>query len=189
MALSAIGLCARALMKIGATPISSFDDGTAEAIVASKLYSATRDGLLSLHPWSFATAHATLARLDRASVGPFSCAFQLPTDFLRALAAGSGNRARGVRYQIVEERLHTNSSSVTLTYLFRAPEAVFPAFFDTALINQLAADFCLPLTESTSRAEYLTRTAQESLRTARLIDSQQDTAPHLVGFPLIDARG
>ena len=63
MALSALALCSRALLKIGAQPIASFDEGTAEAEVAANLYPAARDALLSLHPWSFATAQATLPRL------------------------------------------------------------------------------------------------------------------------------
>ncbi|MBK3776249.1 hypothetical protein GAY31_19175 [Azospirillum brasilense] len=32
MALTAIGLCSRALIKIGATAITAFDEGTAEAV-------------------------------------------------------------------------------------------------------------------------------------------------------------
>ena len=35
MALSALALCSRALLKIGAQPIASFDEGTAEAEVAA----------------------------------------------------------------------------------------------------------------------------------------------------------
>ncbi len=34
MALTDIGLCSRALIKIGAVPITSFDDGTAESEIA-----------------------------------------------------------------------------------------------------------------------------------------------------------
>ena len=67
MALTAIGLCARALIKIGATPISDFTDGTAEAEVAQALYAPTRDSLLGANAWSFATAQATLARLSDAA--------------------------------------------------------------------------------------------------------------------------
>src|SRR3954447_16636716 len=54
MALTPIGLCSRALIKIGAGSITSFNDGTAEAEVADALYSSTRDALLSANSWSFA---------------------------------------------------------------------------------------------------------------------------------------
>ena len=60
MALSALALCSRALLKIGAQPVASLDEGTAEAEVAANLYPGIRDALLSVHPWTFATAQATL---------------------------------------------------------------------------------------------------------------------------------
>ena len=66
MALTPIGLCSRALIKIGAASITGFTDGTAEAEVADALYGSTRDALLSANAWSFATVQATLARLAEA---------------------------------------------------------------------------------------------------------------------------
>ena len=50
MALTAIGLSNRALVKLGAAPIGGFADGTAEAEIAGMLYEPTRDALLSGHP-------------------------------------------------------------------------------------------------------------------------------------------
>ena len=71
MALSALALCARALLKIGAQPIASLDEGTAEAEVAANLYPGLRDALLAAHPWSFATGQATLPRAGREADGGF----------------------------------------------------------------------------------------------------------------------
>ncbi len=187
MALSAIGLCSRALLKIGATPVASFDDGTAEAQVAQALYATTRDALLSANPWSFATAQARLPRLDEQPVADFTAVFQLPADFLRALSAGAG-RGRGLEYRITGRTLHAGSDAVVLTYVRRPDEADFPAFFDQALIARLAAEFCIPLTENSSRAEMLAKAAESDFRRARLIDAQQDTQPGFEDFTLIEAR-
>ena len=189
MALSAIALCSRALLKIGASTLSSFDDGTAEAEVAANLYPSVRDALLSAFPWSFATAQLKLARLAAPPAADFAHAFQLPADFLRALSAGTGGQGRGVTYRIAENRLHADAPEIVLTYIFRPAEATFPPFFDSALIARLAAEFCIPLTENTSRAELLFRLAAEELRAARLTDSQQDTPPAFQDFSLIAARG
>ncbi len=87
MALTSIALCARALVKLGARSIASFDEGTAEAEIAAVLYPSVRDGLLSAHPWSFATGQATLARLAQQPVADHAFAYQLPPDFLRAFFA------------------------------------------------------------------------------------------------------
>lgn len=189
MALSALVLCSRALLKIGAQPVASLEEGTAEAEVAANLYPAVRDALLSAHPWSFATGQADLPRLLAVPYADYAYAYQLPADFLRVLSAGGGGRGRGLLYRIHENRLHTDSPQVVLTYLFRPAESALPPFFASALVARLAAEFCVPLTESTSRAEMLHRLAEAELRHARLVDSQQDTVRAVEDFPLIDARG
>lgn len=188
MALSAIGLCSRALLKIGAATIASFDEGTAESEVASNLYPAIRDALLSTHPWHFATGQLSLPRLAAEPVADFANAFKLPNDFLRALSAGTPGRGAGLTYRIAETNLHCDSDDVVLTYVFRPTEATFPPFFDAALITRLAAEFCIPLTESTSRAQMLFNLAEDEFRRAKLADGQQATPMAIAHFPLVEVR-
>ncbi|HLO77113.1 MAG TPA: hypothetical protein VK196_11725 [Magnetospirillum sp.] len=188
MALSAIALCSRALLKIGAATIASFDEGSAEAEVAANLYSSTRDALLSSHPWNFATGQVTLPQLVAPPVADYAFAYQLPADFLRALSAGMEGQGFGVSYRIAENRLHADADELVLTYIFRPDERTFPPFFDQALIARLAAEFCIPLTESTSRAELLYRLAEDEFRRAKLADGQQDTPQAITDFPLVEVR-
>lgn len=188
MALTGIALCSRALLKIGARTIASFDEGTVEAEIAANLYPPIRDALISSHPWSFAIGQINLARLVAEPVADFANAFQLPTDFLRVVSAGEGGRGRGTVYRIAENRLHTNADAVVLTYVFRPDERSFPPFFDQALITLLAAEFCLPLTESTSRAEFLIKLADDEFRRAKLIDGQQAAPKAIEDFPLVQVR-
>ncbi|WP_424811458.1 hypothetical protein [Roseococcus sp. YIM B11640] len=189
MALTALELCTRALLRIGAQAIASMDEGTAEAEIASGLYAGTRDALLSAHPWSFATGQATLPRLAARPTADFQNAFQLPAGFLRALSAGGPSLGRGLAYRILEDRLHCDADQVTLTYIFRPDESSFPAFFAAALVARLSAEFCIPLTESTSRAQLLIGQAESEFRAARRTDSQQATVRAIDNFPLIQARG
>ena len=189
MALTAITLCASALIKIGAQPIASFEDGTAEGEVAKSLYPGVRDALLASHPWSFGTTQAALPRLAQSPSAEFRYAFQLPPDFLRAISAGTAGRATGLLYRIQGSKLMTDVETVALTHIFRPDESSFPPFFASALMARLAADFCLPLTENTSRAELLARFAEAELRSARRADSQQASATALGSFPLISIRG
>ena len=188
MSLTAIGLCNRALVKLGAAPIGGFDDGTAEAEAAGALYEATRDALLSAHPWSFATAQATLARLAAPPPADYSHAFALPADFLVALSAGSPGTGRGLVYRIAGQSLQAGSEAVVLTYLARPDESEFPPFFAAALAARLAAEFCLPLTESATRSTALYQLADQEFRRARLIDGQQDTRSGFETYSLIEAR-
>jgi len=189
MALTALELCSRALLRIGAQAIASLDEGTAEAEIASGLYFGIRDAMLSSHPWSFATGQVSLPRLAGVPSADFQHAFQLPPDFLRALSAGGPSLGRGLNYRLFEDRLHADCAQVTLTYIFRPAESTFPPFFAAALVARLSAEFCIPLTESSSRAQLLFNQAEDELRAARRTDSQQATTRALDGFPLIRARG
>ena len=188
MALSSIALCSRALLKLGAGSIASFDEGTAEAEVAANLFGHVRDAMLSAHPWSFATGQATLARLSAQPVADYAYAYQLPADFLRALSVGTGGRGRGADYRIAEKRLHTDMSEIVLTYIFRPVEEEFPPFFDQALIARLSAEFCIPLTESTSRFETLNKMAKIEFGHVKTIDAQQDTPGRIEDFTLVNVR-
>ncbi|MAQ71598.1 MAG: hypothetical protein CL565_05335 [Alphaproteobacteria bacterium] len=188
MALNDVALCSRALIRIGAQPISSFVDGTAESEIAGALFGPTRDAILSAYGWSFATGQVALNRLETSPVADYSYAYELPSDFLRALSAGTGGRGRGLNFRIARGALHTNSEKVILTYLFRPEEEEFPPYFDAALISRMAAEFTIPLTESTTRAEAMFKMAETEFARARQIDAQQDTPGRIERFTLIDAR-
>jgi len=188
MALSDIALTSRALIRIGAAPIASFNDGTAESEIAGAMFGPLRDALLSSYSWSFATGQIELPKLQTAPVADFTNAYQLPADYLRAMSAGSGGKGRGLRFRIAGNTLHTNAEQVLLTYIFRPEEESFPAYFDQALITRLAAEFTIPITENTSRAETMFRLAELEFERTRQIDAQQDTPGRIEDFSLIDVR-
>lgn len=188
MALSSIALCARALLKIGCRSITSFDEGTAEAEISGNMYEPIRDALLSSNPWTFATAQRTLTRLEAQPIADYDYAYQLPGDFLRALSAGAG-RGHGLDYRIHERRLHTNATEVVLTYIFRPLESEFPPFFDQALIARLAAEFCIPMTDSTSRFDALLKNAEIEFKRAKLVDAMQESPQAIDDYTLIGVRG
>lgn len=188
MTYTSISLCSKALLKIGASTITSFEEGTAEAEVAANLYPYIRDGLLSSYPWSFAVVQVRLARLETAPLADYNYSYLLPGDFLRIVSAGSGGKGRGLEYRIVEDCLHTNLPEVNLTYIYRPDENIYPAYFCEALINKLAFEFCIPLTESSSRAEFLSKIAEDSVSRARSIDAQQATPSCFEDFTLVEVR-
>ncbi len=189
MALNDVALCSRALIRLGAAPITSFADGTAESEIAGALFGPVRDALLSSYTWTFAMSQAQLTPLLDAPVADYQKSFALPNNYLRAISAGSGGRGRGLNYRIARGALHTNAEEVVLTYLFRPEEEEFPPYFDMALIARLSAEFCIPITESTSRADAMMRMADKEAARARQIDAQQDSPNRLENFTLIDVRG
>ncbi|HEX2524943.1 MAG TPA: hypothetical protein VHL31_01410 [Geminicoccus sp.] len=188
MAYSDLDLCSQALVRLGAQPIGSFSAGSAEATVAQQLYYLVRDGLVSAHPWTFSIAQASLSHPDEADSQDFAWRHRLPSDCLRVISAGPFRSGRGLDYRVQGSFLLADQATITLTYQRRVPEAEYPAFFASALVTRLAAEFCLPVTESASRAELLRKSAEIELRQARLVDSQQSTPRRMEDFTLIEAR-
>ena len=89
----------------------------------------------------------------------------------------------------MKKTLQTNARNVILTYISRPEEEAFPAFFDELLVSKLASEFCLPLTESASRSDFLNKQTENLLSRAKLIDAQQATSVGIENFSLIGARG
>ena len=67
MATSKVDICARALVMIGAQPISSFTDGSTEALVASNVYEDILQASLTRHRWKFATNQKTIIIIINSS--------------------------------------------------------------------------------------------------------------------------
>jgi len=189
MSFTNIELCTRALIRLGANPISAFDDGSAEAEIAYALYGSTKNALLSSYPWSFATKQVLLEESNNNPLADYTYAYDLPVDILRAISAGSGNRGRGIHYKILNGALHSNYRNIILTYIAEISETDFPAFFSSVLITKLASEFSIPVTESTSRTEMLYNLAEKEIEKAQQVDAQQDSPNRLENFTLIDVRG
>lgn len=179
-------LCNAALVKLGATPIASFEDADAAASIAQTLYPMVSDAVLTSHPWSFTLKRSALTTLAEGPAADFKRRFALPDDFLRALYID--NRGASPRYAIVGDELQSDADRVVLTYQFRPEEASFPPFFRTALTAKLASEFCIPLTENSSRAEALDRLAERELERAWVIDRSQDTPPLIADDTLTRVR-
>lgn len=190
MSLSQLELINAALVKLGAFKITALDDDTTEAEIATTLYDPVRHALLSAYPWNFATMQITL---DTPSITPpitdFDYAFGVPSDTLRVLSVGVDPSGQGVSYRFINNRIETDEPEINLTYIKAVAETAQPPFFDLVLINRLAAELCVPLTENTGRAEGLYRLAEQEFVRARGVDAQQDSPNAIMRYTLVDARG
>lgn len=184
--LSDLDLVNAALVKLGALPIQGFGDADASAGVAAALYPVVAEATLTAHPWSFTLKRARLTALDGDPLADFQTRFALPADFLRAIYVD--DRGSSPRYALVGRELHTDARDLVLTYQYRPSEDVFPPFFRAALVAKLAAELCIPITESTARAEALDRLAERELERAWAIDRSQETPPLVGDDSLIRVR-
>jgi len=183
---TSIDLASNALLLIGEETISSFTDDTTAALVAANLYAPTYEGLLTQHPWRFASTKAQLARLVEAPINQWKYAFQLPSDFLVAQHVDKGND----NFQIYADKLYTDQPTMILDYTYKPDESYLPAYFTELLEYKLASIFAIPITESATKADYYTSIANTQLTKAKTIDSQSTPSigPGLESSALINIR-
>ena len=177
---SAIDISSRALILIGAEPITSFTDGTTESLVASSLYEDICRSALSNTRWRFASDQAVLNRLTEAPTGRFDAAYQLPTGWLMTHVVTVNDFP--IEYQTYGDKLFCNedaSASLVLDFTYRANEEDWPSYFTLAVEYELASIFALSLARDQSLATLMSQQATTSMMKARNLDSQQQTTRKL----------
>lgn len=191
-----IGICNAALQKIGARPITNFTDGTTESDTISALYDITFEELLASHPWKFALKAQALSVFAEQTLGitptPLlegDTTYLLPSDYIRLVQIMSATSNKAVNYKVVGKYVHANAGDLHLYYIGKVDADDLPSFFKSLLINKLAAELCLPITENTSRADTLLRLFEQQFERARIYDNRSDSPQRLEYFSLIDARG
>ena len=177
---SAIDICARALILIGAEPITSFDDNNNESLVSSNVYEDIARATLVSSRWRFSTNQAVLNRLTDAPTGRYDAAYQLPDGWLMTHAVTVSDNA--IEYQTYGNKIYANedvNSEVILDYTFRAEEENFPSYFTIALEFELARIFAFSIARDSQLANLMGEQAQIAMMKARTIDSQQQTTRKL----------
>lgn len=177
---TAIDICSRALILIGAEPITSFDDGNNEALIASNMYEDVARAALVNSRWRFATNQAVLNRLTADPTGRFDAAYQLPTGWLMTHAITINDTP--IEYQTYGNKIYCNAdaaSSVILDYTYRADEADWPSYFTIAVQYELASIFAIGLARDATLSRLMADQAMIHITRARSLDSQQQTTRKL----------
>lgn len=186
---SSIDIASRALVLIGANPITSFDSSSTEALVASNLYEDTIRASLSMARWRFATEQAVLSQLSDAPTGRFAIAHQLPSDLL-ILHAVTINDNR-IEYTVYGDKVFSNSTSqdsLIADYTFRAEEINFPSYFTLAVEYSLASMFATSIARDDGLMKIMEEKARILMAQARNLDSQQQTTRKLTTSRFITDR-
>lgn len=177
---SPVDVCSRALILIGAEPITSFDDGNNEALIASNMYEDIARSSLVNTRWRFATNQAVLNRLSAAPTGRYDAAYQLPSGWLMTHTVTVNDSP--IEYQTYGSKLFCNetaSSELVLDYTYRADEQNWPSYFTVAVEYELASVFAVGLARDQSLAQLMSQQASIAMVKARNLDAQQQTTRKL----------
>ncbi len=180
MATTDIDICARALILIGASPITSFDDGTTEATVAANLYEDKVRDCLSRHRWRFSSGQVQLSRLTATPDARWDAAYQLPSDLL--LLHNVTVTDDSIAYDRYQDMVYCNATVedvVYADYSFRATEDLWPPYFVTAVQYQLASIFAYSVAAQEALSDLFEKRALRQMTIGRTLDSQSQTTRRL----------
>lgn len=186
---SAVDVCSRALILVGAEPITSFDDGNNEALIASNMYEDVARASLLNTRWRFSTDQAVLNRLSDAPTGRFDAAYQLPSGWLMTHVVTINDTP--IEYQTYGDKLFCNESTnseLVLDFTYRANEQGWPSYFTIAVEYELASVFAVSLARDQALAQLMAQQAATSMMRARNLDAQQQTTRKLSTSRFISNR-
>lgn len=180
-----IEVCSNALVLIGDSPITTWadsDGGTA----AEKFYPATKKALLACFPWTFALKTFSLNLLSAVpdSKTGYTKMHKLPADLLRLWRV----LPEGTDYIIHEDNLLSNTTELTIEYIFDPQENDYSDAFREALEYLMAGKLAMSVTEQFEVAKLMFELHQIKIREARHLDSTQRPTRAIVDAPFNFAR-
>jgi|TARA_R100000808_G_scaffold976_4_gene4685 hypothetical protein len=155
-----VTICSAALLLLGESEISSFDDGTQISGACSTLYGGVKNSILSLYPWSFAMKKVQLAELTSTPVNEWQREFALPAEMITgtpqavysSTAVGATPQQTG--WEILGNAIQTDFTTVVIDYIFSVPEAMMPTHFVQLLKYAMAAHLAEIVTDQIDKADY-----------------------------------
>ena len=186
---SDIDIASRALVLIGAEPITSFTASNTEAVVANAIYEDMVRTTLCSSRWRFATNQAELNLLTAVPTGRYDRAHQLPADLLMLHAITVNDAV--IKYNVYGDKVFSDSTSsdtLVADFTFRADEVDFPSYFSLALQYSLASIFATSIARDDGLMQIMETKANQLMAKARNIDAQQQTTRKLVTSRFISNR-
>jgi len=177
-----------ALVKLGDNPIASLQDAGAQATAAQSLLRTTVDRLLAETPWFWALKRVQLPEvsLDAGEFDEFSefrHVYQLPPDLIRSIGLVSCEP-----FALIRDRLHTDDNDPVLIYVFRADVSAWKGYFRELVVDTLAGNLAISVTDSFNRANLWLRQADRARARAMALDAQQ-TPPEVFDLMRVYLRG
>lgn len=164
-------------------PIASIEERRAAAIACRTRFADTRDAVLRLYDWNFATGRAVLAMDPKPGLGSLSKRYKLPDDCIKVRSvAGLERDGWEIESPIVnpgEEPslvavLVTNSDAPRIEYTRRIEQPVlWDALFLEVFQLMLGARIAPLIARNSGLAESLEARAKELLKPAKRVDAQE----------------
>lgn len=154
-----LSICSDALIMLGASPLSSFSEGTDAAQICDRLYDDLKDSLIASHPWSWSFKKVQLARLTSTPVNEWKYQYALPGDRLAGVRAVYNSTATGIEpvkygWEIQGDKIETSEETIIVDYQYAPNESILPKYFVQLLKYAMAAEIAETVTDQITKAQY-----------------------------------
>jgi len=190
-----VSICNLALSWLAGNLIISLDDEIIEAQLCKANYDSSRDAVLEDRAWTFATKRYRWTPLSTAPVYGYGYAFMIDPEVVRILEVRdsdgtyNANGANDLDWRREGNTIVANASVIYVKALRRvADTSKYPPSFVMALAARLAADICIPLTESRQMQQDMWTLYSKKLDDAMATDGMQGSSDIIQSRKLIGVR-
>jgi len=181
----------KACLGAGVNVITSFSQGTTEAIFCNEWYELITRAELSLYKWRFATKTADLGSpLAGIPDTKHNVAYQMPNDVLSVDTVLVGETP--INYDRFQNQIHTTDTgndTVIIKYRFRADESLWNPYFQLLVVYRLATMLAFSIARKDDVAASMKGLADEHWRKAKTEDAQAQTNQKVNLKKIVRARG
>lgn len=149
-----------ALSRIGENAIVTFADNTPRATVANLWFNQTRRTLLTSHRWMFARVISELEPANFTPVSTWSCAYKLPSNFLRM-------EEYAYSYEIIGNYMCCNEEECKILYIGDITDATkYSPNFINALYMSLALNMTTQLVDRGTQYDRIAAELKQTILSA-----------------------
>ena len=180
MPVTSLSICQSALTRIGATPIASFTEGSAEAIVAESNYSTVKRAVIAMYPWRCSMETRQLVQRQETPYQPWLYAWQKPADAIKLWAVRSAVDGEDVDFEQQGDKLLTvEPAPLVADFGFEPGEAKLEPHVVEMIVLRLASLFAIGVADRASMSATLQDEADFYFRFAKTADAQGRTTPRI----------
>jgi len=178
MAISQVSICNLALSWLAGNLIISIDDNINEAKLCKANYDLSRDAVLESIAWTFATKRYLLTPEVNTPAWGYAQQFTMPPEIITVLEvsanSGEANGANDLDWRREGNLILCDAAKVFVKAIYREEDpARYTPNFIQAFAARIAAEICIPLTESLELLKLMEGKYQERLRIAAATDGIQ----------------
>lgn len=157
MAETDISICSRALVTLGAEPISSFLASEGDtAVICANIYPGLKAGIMARYQWRFLMKKKELTRDSQAPAGEWDYSYIIPGDAIglpNAVFSSTSQRVPEGQFEVFGRRVFCNFETLIMDYTADAKEDTWPPFFADLMVKCLCAEIAFAVTDQQNVSE------------------------------------